>query len=104
MPNISLDKWIFNRTHNASLDWQTKYRIISNITKGLSYLHEGCTQRIIHLDIKPQNILLDENFNAKVADFGLAKLVDWDQDQVMTRMIGVCFVSPSIVIRKNFNR
>ncbi|KAK8960666.1 G-type lectin S-receptor-like serine/threonine-protein kinase SD2-5 [Platanthera guangdongensis] len=95
MPNGSLDKWIFNRTHNASLDWQTKCRIISNIAKGLSYLHEGCKQRIIHLDIKPQNILLDENFNAKVADFGLAKLVDRDQDQVMTRMRGtVGYLAP----------
>ena len=52
--------------------------IILDITKGLAYLHEDCNKKIAHLDIKPENILLDENFNAKVADFGLSKLFDRD--------------------------
>ncbi|KAJ0669758.1 putative protein kinase RLK-Pelle-SD-2b family [Helianthus annuus] len=63
-------------------------KIILDIAKGLAYLHEECRQKIIHLDIKPQNILLDDDFNAKVSDFGLAKLIDRNQSQVMTTMRG----------------
>lgn len=88
MPNGSLDTWIFGKTKDTSLDWQTRFNIILNIAKGLTYLHEGCRHRIAHLDIKPQNILLDEKFNAKVADFGLSKLIDRDQSEIMTRMRG----------------
>ncbi|XP_039143411.1 G-type lectin S-receptor-like serine/threonine-protein kinase SD2-5 [Dioscorea cayenensis subsp. rotundata] len=88
MPNGSLDKWIFHASKADDLDWNTRRRIITDIAKGLSYLHEECRQRIAHLDIKPQNILLDEHFNAKVSDFGLSKLIDREQSQVMTRMRG----------------
>ncbi|PKU71734.1 G-type lectin S-receptor-like serine/threonine-protein kinase SD2-5 [Dendrobium catenatum] len=88
MENGSLEKWIFGRTPDTVLDWQTKVKIIIDIAKGLSYLHEECRQRIAHLDIKPQNILIDKNFNAKVADFGLAKLIDRDQRELNTRMRG----------------
>lgn len=88
MSNGSLDKWIFSKDQNHTLDWQTICKIITDIGKGLSYIHEECRQRIAHLDIKPQNILLDDKFNAKVSDFGLAKLIDRDQEQVMTRMRG----------------
>ncbi|RVW82319.1 G-type lectin S-receptor-like serine/threonine-protein kinase SD2-5 [Vitis vinifera] len=71
---------------NKSIDaWR---KIILDIAKGLSYLHEECRQKIIHLDIKPQNILLDESFNAKVSDFGLSKLMDRDQSQVVTTLRG----------------
>ncbi|MFQ6646363.1 hypothetical protein Gotur_020219 [Gossypium turneri] len=63
-------------------------KIILDIAKGLAYLHEDCNRKIIHLDIKPQNILLDENFNAKVSDFGLSKLIEKDQSQVVTSMRG----------------
>ncbi|XP_042413482.1 G-type lectin S-receptor-like serine/threonine-protein kinase SD2-5 [Zingiber officinale] len=88
MSNGSLDNWIFSKDQNHTLDWQTICKIITDIAKGLSYIHEECRQRIAHLDIKPQNILLDVKFNAKVSDFGLAKLIDRDQEQVMTRMRG----------------
>ncbi|CAL4958854.1 unnamed protein product [Urochloa decumbens] len=88
MPRGSLDKWIYYGDNKAPLDWHTRRKIISNIAKGLSYLHEECRQRIAHLDIKPQNILLDDNFDAKVADFGLSKLIDRDQSHVVTRMRG----------------
>ncbi|TYI45409.1 hypothetical protein E1A91_D13G034600v1 [Gossypium mustelinum] len=73
MANGSLDRWIFNQNRDLALGWQIRRKIILDIAKGLAYLHEECNQKIIHLDIKPQNILLDENFNAKISDFGLSK-------------------------------
>uniref|UniRef100_A0ACD5VNE3 Uncharacterized protein n=1 Tax=Avena sativa TaxID=4498 RepID=A0ACD5VNE3_AVESA len=88
MSRGSLEKWIYYNKKNAPLDWCTRHRIFTDIAKGLSYLHEDCRQRIVHLDIKPQNILLDDSFNAKVSDFGLSKLIDRDESQVVTRMRG----------------
>ncbi|XP_031100566.1 G-type lectin S-receptor-like serine/threonine-protein kinase SD2-5 isoform X2 [Ipomoea triloba] len=91
MANGSLDKWIFNgkqQQQEHGLTWQTKKKIMSDVAKGLAYLHEDCNHKIIHLDIKPQNILLDQNFNAKVADFGLSKLVAKDQSKVVTTLRG----------------
>ncbi|CAL5343088.1 unnamed protein product [Camellia sinensis] len=88
MPNGSLDTWIFHRHQEFTLGWQSRKKIIMDIAKGLTYLHEDCRQKILHLDIKPQNILLDEYFNAKIADFGLSKLIDKDQSQVVTMMRG----------------
>ncbi|KAJ0847480.1 putative protein kinase RLK-Pelle-SD-2b family [Helianthus annuus] len=88
MSNGSLDRWIYHGNLQHVLEWQCRKKIILDIAKGLSYLHEECMQKIIHLDIKPQNILLDKDFNAKVSDFGLSKLINRDQSQVMTRMRG----------------
>jgi serine/threonine protein kinase len=88
MPNGSLDKWIFRKHQTTPLDWKTRLRVITDVAKGLAYLHSDCRQTIAHLDIKPQNILLDEQFAAKVADFGLAKLIDHEQSSVMTRLRG----------------
>ncbi|XP_072150695.1 G-type lectin S-receptor-like serine/threonine-protein kinase SD2-5 isoform X1 [Setaria viridis] len=88
MPRGSLDKWIYQRDKFVPLEWHTRRKIINDIARGLSYLHEECRQRIAHLDIKPQNILLDENFNAKISDFELSKLIDRGESHVMTRMRG----------------
>ncbi|XP_050291136.1 G-type lectin S-receptor-like serine/threonine-protein kinase SD2-5 [Quercus robur] len=88
MSNGSLDKWVFHKNPEMLLDWQQRKKIIIDIARGLTYLHDDCSQKIVHLDIKPHNILLDDNFNAKVADFGLSKLVDRDQSQVVTTMRG----------------
>ncbi|GLU07079.1 hypothetical protein SLE2022_240540 [Rubroshorea leprosula] len=88
MCNGSLDQWIFCRDKALALGWQCRRKIILEIANGLAYLHGGCRQKIIHLDIKPQNILLEENFNAKVSDFGLSKLVGRDQSQIVTTMRG----------------
>jgi len=88
MSNGSLDKWIFRKNQSGSLSWATRYKIILDIAKGLAYLHEECRQKIAHLDIKPGNILLDDKFNAKISDFGLAKLIDRDQSHVMTKIRG----------------
>ncbi|CAK7351239.1 unnamed protein product [Dovyalis caffra] len=84
----SLDKWIFKNDQRSCIDWQTRKKVILGIAKGLAYLHEDCLKKIIHFDIKPQNIVLDQNFNAKICDFGLSQLVDRDMSQVETRMRG----------------
>ncbi|KAK7325250.1 hypothetical protein VNO77_29409 [Canavalia gladiata] len=89
MARGSLDKWIFKNTENSFLlNWDTRYNIAIGTAKGLAYLHEECEARIIHCDIKPQNVLLDENFTAKVSDFGLAKLMSREQSHVFTTLRG----------------
>ncbi|XP_057847155.2 G-type lectin S-receptor-like serine/threonine-protein kinase At4g27290 [Cryptomeria japonica] len=60
------------------IDWPTRLKIILDIVRGLAYLHEGAEACILHNDIKPNNILLDENFNAKICDFGLARILQPD--------------------------
>ncbi|XP_052723156.1 PR5-like receptor kinase [Vigna angularis] len=76
MANGSLDKFIYNRgpENIVSLTWENLYQIAIGIARGLEYLHRGCNTKILHFDIKPHNILLDENFCPKISDFGLAKL------------------------------
>ncbi|GKV48094.1 hypothetical protein SLEP1_g54930 [Rubroshorea leprosula] len=75
MPNGSLDKHIFSREGNtATLGWENLYKISLGVACGIEYLHRGCDMQILHFDIKPHNILLDENFTPKISDFGLAKL------------------------------
>ncbi|CAN1194424.1 Rust resistance kinase Lr10 [Linum perenne] len=74
MPNGSLDKYIFHKQGYVSLSMEQLYHISLGVARGIEYLHSGCAMQILHFDIKPHNILLDEKFNPKVSDFGLAKL------------------------------
>ncbi|KAF8020148.1 hypothetical protein BT93_G0756 [Corymbia citriodora subsp. variegata] len=74
MSKGSLDKHIFSRDGNDSLDYKRIYEISLGVVRGIEYLHRGCDMQILHFDIKPHNILLDQNFTSKVSDFGLAKL------------------------------
>ncbi|XP_061976665.1 LEAF RUST 10 DISEASE-RESISTANCE LOCUS RECEPTOR-LIKE PROTEIN KINASE-like 2.1 [Populus nigra] len=77
MSNGSLDKHIYEENLSKAhpkLGWETLYQIAVGIARGLEYLHRGCNTRILHFDIKPHNILLDENLCPKISDFGLAKI------------------------------
>jgi serine/threonine protein kinase len=74
MSNGSLDKYISSSKDAISLTYKQMYEISLGVARGIAYLHEGCDMQILHFDIKPHNILLDENYIPKVSDFGLAKL------------------------------
>ncbi|KAM3693133.1 hypothetical protein ACJW31_08G143000 [Castanea mollissima] len=82
MPNGSLDKYIFSQEGNIPLSIEKTYNISLGVAHGIEYLHRGGDMQILHFDIKPHNILLDENFTPKVADFGLAKLYPIDDSIV----------------------
>ncbi|XP_028801237.1 G-type lectin S-receptor-like serine/threonine-protein kinase LECRK2 [Neltuma alba] len=87
MSNGSLEKLIFGDS-TMRPDWDQRRRIALDIARGLLYLHEECRAPIIHCDIKPQNILMDEIFTAKISDFGLAKLLMPDQTRTFTQVRG----------------
>ncbi|GKV16760.1 hypothetical protein SLEP1_g27354 [Rubroshorea leprosula] len=103
LPNGSLDKFIYNQgsPENHQLAIKTLYEIALGIALGLEYLHRGCTTRILHFDIKPQNILLDANFCPKISDFGLAKLCETRDSVVsMTGARGTCgYIAPEVFCR-----
>ena len=73
MPNGSLDRYIFDEPKTI-LSWEQRFNIIKGVTLGLLYLHEEWEQNVIHKDIKAGNVLLDSKLNARLIDFGLAKL------------------------------
>ena len=79
-----------NRIH---LDWPTRQKICLGIAKGLAYLHEESRLKIVHRDIKATNVLLDKDLNAKISDFGLAKLDEEENTHISTRIAGTVCVS-----------
>lgn len=87
MANGSLDKFLFGEKSEL-LSWKQRFDIIVGMAKGISYLHQEFHVCIIHRDIKPSNILLDDNFQPKIADFGLARLLPGDQSHLSTRFAG----------------
>ncbi|KAI6677071.1 hypothetical protein NL676_037867 [Syzygium grande] len=104
MPNGSLEKFIFKSNTseaNQQLSWETLYNISLGIALGLEYLHRGCNARILHFDIKPHNILLDQNYCPKISDFGLAKICPREESTVS--MLGARgtagYIAPELVLR-----
>jgi serine/threonine protein kinase len=87
MPNRSLDTHLF-QSHAAVLKWSTRYQIALGVARGLAYLHDSCRDCVIHCDIKPENILLDDSFVPKIADFGMAKFLGRDFSRALTTMRG----------------
>ncbi|VFQ92723.1 unnamed protein product [Cuscuta campestris] len=89
MPNLSVAYRLRElKPGEAVLDWPTRWRVALGTARGLEYLHEHCNPKIIHRDVKAANVLLDEDFEAVVGDFGLAKLVDVKRTDVTTQVRG----------------
>lgn len=102
--NGSLEKFIYRNSssiENHKLTWETLFQIAVGIARGLEYLHLGCSTRILHFDIKPHNILLDEVFCPKISDFGLAKICNRKESIIsMTGARGtVGYIAPEVFCR-----
>ncbi|WVZ72868.1 hypothetical protein U9M48_021261 [Paspalum notatum var. saurae] len=87
MANGSLNSHLFSKS-SSKLGWEVRYSIALGLARGLAYLHEECKDCIVHCDMKPDNVLLDEQFCPKIADFGMAKLLGRDFSRVLTTMRG----------------
>ncbi|CAL9751439.1 unnamed protein product [Musa acuminata subsp. burmannicoides] len=96
LDNGNLDQWLHGDIGEVSpLSWDIRMKIILGTAKGLAYLHEGLEPRIVHRDVKSSNILLDRQWNPKVSDFGLAKLLCSERSYVTTRVMGTFgYVAP----------
>ncbi|KAI9169768.1 hypothetical protein LWI28_017365 [Acer negundo] len=102
VPYGSLEKFIYEKySTNKQLKWEKLYQIALGIARGLEYLHRGCSTRILHFDIKPHNILLDEDFCPKISDFGLAKICPRKESIIsMTGARGtVGYIAPEVFCR-----
>ncbi|XP_012570617.2 rust resistance kinase Lr10-like isoform X2 [Cicer arietinum] len=103
-PNGSLQKFISPQSNKDSfLGWDKLQQIAIGIANGIEYLHQGCEQRILHFDINPHNILIDDSFNPKITDFGLAKMCSKNQSMVsMTAAKGTLGYMAPEVFSRNF--
>ncbi|OWM67828.1 putative receptor-like protein kinase At4g00960 [Punica granatum] len=97
--NESLDKFLFKSNKKQELDWKRRYEIINGIARGILYLHEDSHNCIIHRDIKASNILLDDKWIPKIADFGMARLFPENETHVNTRVAGTNgYMAPEYVM------
>ncbi|KAL7087501.1 hypothetical protein ACP275_13G071200 [Erythranthe tilingii] len=99
--NNSLARALFGRDdQRLNLDWPTRNKICIGIAKGLAYLHEESRLKIVHRDIKATNVLLDKDLNAKISDFGLAKLDEEENTHISTRIAGtIGYMAPEYAMR-----
>ncbi|KAK1685176.1 hypothetical protein QYE76_046024 [Lolium multiflorum] len=95
----SLDNALFGKG-KSNLNWPTRFEICLGIARGLAYLHEESSIRVVHRDIKASNVLLDANLNPKISDFGLAKIYDEQETHVSTKVAGTFgYLAPEYAMR-----
>ncbi|XP_058009242.1 probable receptor-like protein kinase At2g42960 isoform X1 [Hevea brasiliensis] len=94
--NGNLEQWLHGAMcHHGTLTWEARMKVLLGTAKALAYLHEAIEPKIVHRDIKSSNILIDDEFNAKVSDFGLAKLLGSGESHITTRVMGTFgYVAP----------
>ncbi|XP_021715393.1 L-type lectin-domain containing receptor kinase IV.2-like [Chenopodium quinoa] len=97
MPNGSLDKLLFDKVEGSILCWSIRFKIIKGVASALLYLHEEWEQVVLHRDVKASNVLLDAEMNARLGDFGLAKLYDHSIDPRTTHVVGtIGYIAPEL--------
>ncbi|KAL9996034.1 putative protein kinase RLK-Pelle-RLCK-V family [Helianthus debilis subsp. tardiflorus] len=94
--NGNLEQWLHGDTRESGvLTWEARMKVLLGIAKALAYLHEAIEPKVVHRDIKSSNILIDHDFNGKLSDFGLAKLLDSGESHINTRVMGTFgYVAP----------